>query len=184
MTTDQTGRFLFTAFYTAGMVTVHGIASDGSVVPDAIQTIQTSHGCHSIQVDRSNRFVYVPCVAALATQAGGDPNNLVNGGNRIFQFAFDSAKGLLTQTVSSPMIPVRELPLAELFRIGVNRRLLRDGRSQRVQCRRLGLVLPGTRTRRPRDSAPALRYVWTFDETLGLFNFGAFVNCTRKFKPG
>ena len=161
MTTDQTGRFLFTAFYTAGMVTVHAIASDGSVVPDALQTVQTSHGCHSIQVDRSNRFVYVPCVAALATQAGGDPNNLVNGGNRIFQFAFDSTKGLLTQTSSSPMIPVRELPLAEPVPRLRNRlrRSLRDGRNQRVQCRCLGLVLPGNRTRRPRDSAPALRYV-------------------------
>ena len=107
VTTDRTGRFLFTSFYTAGMVTVHGIAADGSVLPEAIQTIQTTHGCHSIQIDRSNRFVYVPCVAALATQAGGDPNNLVNGGNRIFQFEFDSVNGYLTQTASSPMIPVR-----------------------------------------------------------------------------
>lgn len=66
------------------------------------QVLQTSHGCHSIQViaapqspaprltslishmcgtaltsaplkaDPSNRFVYVPCVAAMATQAGGE----------------------------------------------------------------------------------------------------------------
>lgn len=114
VTTDQTGRFLFTAFYTAGMVTVHAIAPDGSVVPGVLQTIQTSHGCHSIQIDKSNRIVYVPCVAALATQNGGDPNNLINGGSRIFQFAFDPGGGL-TQTTSSPMIPVRELPYSVLF---------------------------------------------------------------------
>ena len=63
-TCDRTGCFLFTSFYTAGMLTVHAIAADGSVEPDALQTIQTSHGCHSIQTDPSNRFVYVPCVAA------------------------------------------------------------------------------------------------------------------------
>jgi hypothetical protein len=112
VSTDKTGRFLFTSFYTAGMITVHAIASDGSVEPAVLQTIQTTHGCHSIQTDASNKFVYVPCVAALATQAGGDPNNLLNGGNRIFQFAFDPANGSLTPTPSLPLIPVRPLSLS------------------------------------------------------------------------
>ena len=104
VTTDRTGRFLFSAFYTGAILTVHAIGDDGAAAGEPLQTIHTSHGCHSIQADPSNRFVYVPCVAATATSAGGDPNNFILGGNRIFTFRFDPATGELTPA-GEPTIP-------------------------------------------------------------------------------
>ena len=77
MSMDQTGRYIFTAFYTAGIVTVHGVdkaeggggsgGGGGHAVGPAVQVLATSHGCHSAQVEpRGNADVYVPCVAAWA----------------------------------------------------------------------------------------------------------------------
>lgn len=92
---DRTGQFILTAFYTAGMVCVHG-TTDGIVLAPAIETIQTDHGCHSIQIDPvTNTHCWVPCVAAWAGE-GHDPNNSIQSGNRIFQFEFDETTGRLS----------------------------------------------------------------------------------------
>src|SRR5499427_1470060 len=80
VSTDQTGRFLFTASYGGDKIAVSPIGENGLVEAEAIQVIPTGRNAHSILADRSNKFVY----AALL------------GANQVLQFTFDSKTGKLT----------------------------------------------------------------------------------------
>jgi 6-phosphogluconolactonase len=80
ISTDRTGRYLLTAYYVAGKVSVHRIADDGSLQMPPHQEISTDTRAHSITSDAGNRFVFVPHT----------------GPNAIFQFAWDPATGRLT----------------------------------------------------------------------------------------
>jgi len=80
VSTDRSGRFLFTASYGGDKVAVSPIDVDGLVTAEAIQVLPTGRNAHSILIDRSNRFVYVA--------------NL--GANQVLQFAFDAKTGKLT----------------------------------------------------------------------------------------
>ncbi|MGE0243476.1 MAG: lactonase family protein, partial [Nitrososphaeraceae archaeon] len=77
---DQTGRFLFSVSYTGGKIAVNPIESNGLVQAEPIQVIPTGPNPHSILIDPSNRFVYVP-------QLGND---------QIKQFLFNASTGVLT----------------------------------------------------------------------------------------
>jgi 6-phosphogluconolactonase (cycloisomerase 2 family) len=63
-TTDHTGRFLLASYYTASSCSVHSIGVDGHVAVEK-QYIELRSNAHFIGVDSSNRFAYVPCVAAI-----------------------------------------------------------------------------------------------------------------------
>ena len=76
---DKTGRFLFGASYGGNLVSVNAVAADGRVVPEPLQVIPVGRSAHSIRVDGSNKFVYVPCL----------------GNDQIFQFSFDAKTGRL-----------------------------------------------------------------------------------------
>ncbi|MGO1077467.1 lactonase family protein [Inquilinus sp. CA228] len=80
VSTDATGRFLFTASYGGDKVAVSPIDADGLVKSQASQVIPTGKNAHAIRADRTNRFVY-------ATNLGSD---------QIVQFRFDAATGRLT----------------------------------------------------------------------------------------
>ena len=80
VSTDRSGRFLFTASYGGDKVAVSPIGADGLVTAEAIQVLPTGRNAHSILADRTNRFVYSA--------------NL--GANQVLQFAFDAATGKLT----------------------------------------------------------------------------------------
>ena len=80
VSTDRSGRFLFTASYGGDKVAVSLIGADGLVTAEAIQVLPTGRNAHSILVDRTNRFVYSA--------------NL--GANQVLQFAFDATTGKLT----------------------------------------------------------------------------------------
>ena len=75
---DRTGRFLFGASYGAHLVSVNALGGDGRVA-QALQVTPVGRNAHSILVDASNQFVFVP--------------NL--GTDQIFQFAFDEKSGQL-----------------------------------------------------------------------------------------
>jgi len=81
VSTDTTGRFLFTASYGGNKIAVSPIEPDGRVEKDAIQVIPTGENAHSIRTDLSNKFVYA--------------TNL--GSSQILQFKFDAATGKLTE---------------------------------------------------------------------------------------
>ncbi|KGM32568.1 lactonase family protein [Inquilinus limosus] len=80
VSTDATGRFLFTASYGGDKVAVSPIDVDGLVRAEAGQVVPTGKNAHAIRADRTNRFVY-------ATNLGSD---------QILQFRFDAATGRLT----------------------------------------------------------------------------------------
>ena len=81
LSTDASGRFLLTSYYRAGMAAVHPIRRDGSVGTPAVMNIKTAERAHSIQVDASNRFAFVPHTA---------------GPNLIYQLRFDDKTGRLS----------------------------------------------------------------------------------------
>ena len=77
VSTDQTGRFLFTASYGGDKIAVSPIGENGLIEAEAIQVIPTGRNAHSILPDRSNKFVYAATL----------------GANQVLQFTFDSKSG-------------------------------------------------------------------------------------------
>jgi 6-phosphogluconolactonase len=57
---DKTGRFLFAASYGGHVISVNAVGSDGRVAAEPLQVIPVGRNPHSIRVDESNKFVYVP----------------------------------------------------------------------------------------------------------------------------
>src|SRR5204863_396000 len=86
---DRNGRFLFGASYGAHLVSVNAIGGDGRVLPEPQQVIPVGRNAHSILVDATNRFVYVP--------------NL--GTDQIFQFVFDEKSGRLASSTPAERQP-------------------------------------------------------------------------------
>jgi len=80
VSTDRTGRFLFTASYGGDKAAVSPIGADGLVEGPATQVIPTGRNAHAILIDRTNRFVFVP--------------NL--GSDQVLEFLFDAKTGQLT----------------------------------------------------------------------------------------
>jgi 6-phosphogluconolactonase len=76
---DRSGRFLLGASYHKNLITVTAVGVDGRVAPAPLQTIPVGRNAHSIRVDASNRFVFVPTL----------------GSDAVFLFRFDAAAGAL-----------------------------------------------------------------------------------------
>jgi 6-phosphogluconolactonase len=89
VSTDRTGRFLFTASYGGDKVAVSPIGENGLVEAEAIQVISTGRNAHSILPDPSNKFVY----AAIL------------GANQVLQFTFDSTTGKLAPNKPAAVSP-------------------------------------------------------------------------------
>ena len=92
--TDKTGKYLLSAYYGAGKVTVHAIGDDKTVQDELIQTVETAPHAHYIETDVSNRFAFVPHTVPA---------------NAIYQFHFDPDTGMLTENPfgnSNPDEPV------------------------------------------------------------------------------
>lgn len=80
MSMDHTGKFLFSAYYFAGKVTVHSIGGNGAAA-DKVTEVATAEHAHCVQIDRSNRYLFVPHTVPP---------------NAIYQFLFDQKTGALT----------------------------------------------------------------------------------------
>lgn len=89
VSTDQTGRFLFTASYGGDKIAVSPIGENGLIEAEAIQVIPTGRNAHSILPDRSNKFVYAATL----------------GANQMLQFTFDSKSGKLTANEPASVSP-------------------------------------------------------------------------------
>lgn len=57
---DKERRVLFSAYYRAGLTMVHRLDRNGAVSSAEPQIIKTAERAHSVMIDKSNRFVYVP----------------------------------------------------------------------------------------------------------------------------
>jgi 6-phosphogluconolactonase len=77
---DQTSRYLLSVSSTNAKIAVNPISLNGFVQSEPVQVISTGPNPHSILVDRSNQFVYVPHL----------------GNDEIKQFLFDEVTGVLT----------------------------------------------------------------------------------------
>jgi 6-phosphogluconolactonase len=80
---DRTGRFLLSVYFYQSTIGVHAIDEQGAIAPTPVEWRVTSYGCHGIEVDPSNRYVFVPHV----TRSGGP--------NAVAQFRFDEKTGHL-----------------------------------------------------------------------------------------
>jgi len=76
---DKTGRYLLGASYGGHVISVNAVGSDGRVAAEPLQVIPVGRNAHSIRVDESNKFVYVPTL----------------GSDAIFLFTFDAQSGKL-----------------------------------------------------------------------------------------
>ena len=81
LSVDNTGRFLFAAYYLAGMVTVHARNADGTINETVVGQYKTEKYAHFIKTDATNRYAFVPHVESA---------------NAIYQFLFDQDTGKLT----------------------------------------------------------------------------------------
>jgi 6-phosphogluconolactonase len=81
LSTDRSGRFLLSAYYSDGLVTVHPIGDDGAAHGPPADRCETEQYSHWVATDRSNRYAFVPHVQSA---------------NAIYQFAFDEISGKLT----------------------------------------------------------------------------------------
>ena len=89
VSTDHTGRYLFSASYGGDKLAVSPIGEDGLVEAEAIQVIATGRNAHAILPDRSNKFVYATTL----------------GANQVLQFIFDSKTGKLTANEPAAVSP-------------------------------------------------------------------------------
>lgn len=87
--TDRDGRFLLTAYYTGGGITVHRLGADGSI-GELVQYINTGEKAHAVLAAVDDAFVFVPHVCPV---------------NKTSQFRFDSATGLLTPNSPAEVVP-------------------------------------------------------------------------------
>jgi len=89
VSTDHTGRYLFTASYGGDKLAVSPIGENGLTEAEASQVIATGRNAHAILPDRSNKFVYATTL----------------GANQVLQFIFDSKTGKLTANEPAAVSP-------------------------------------------------------------------------------
>ena len=106
LATDRKGNFLLGAYYQGAHVGVHPLSDDGSVGGSHIEWIETATGAHAIQVDRSNRFAFVPHIARIADNVMQPPGDTL-GPNAIYQYQFDENTGRLTPN-TPPIIEMED----------------------------------------------------------------------------
>jgi 6-phosphogluconolactonase len=87
---DHRGRYLFGASYGANQVGVNPVGPDGKV-GEPQQVIPTARNAHSIRIDNTNRFVFVPHL----------------GTDQVFQFTFDENSGKLTAN-TPPVLQLKQ----------------------------------------------------------------------------
>jgi 6-phosphogluconolactonase len=85
---DKTGRYLLGASYGGHVVSVNEVGRDGRVSTEPLQVLQVGRNAHSIRVDATNRFVYVPTL----------------GTDQIFMFTFDARTGKLASNTPATFL--------------------------------------------------------------------------------
>lgn len=81
--TDRTGRYILSDFFYQSTIGVHAVNSQGQIAFPPIEWRYTAYGAHGIEIDPSNRYVFVPHVA----RSGGP--------NAVAQLRFDARTGRL-----------------------------------------------------------------------------------------
>ncbi|MEM7131037.1 MAG: beta-propeller fold lactonase family protein [Chloroflexota bacterium] len=87
--TDQAGRFLLTAYYGGGGITVHRLGADGAI-QTLVQYVDTGEKAHAVLATSEDQFVFVPHVCPT---------------NKTSQFRFDSESGRLSPNEPAELAP-------------------------------------------------------------------------------
>lgn len=87
---DSSGKYLLGASYGANQVGVNPIGQDGKIGAP-IQVIPTARNAHSIRLDNTNKFAFVPHL----------------GTDQIFQFVFDAKSGKLSAN-TPPVVQMKQ----------------------------------------------------------------------------
>jgi 6-phosphogluconolactonase len=90
ISTDRTGRYLFGASYGGNVMSVNPIGAGGRV-GEPQQVIPVARNAHSVRIDNTNRYVFVPTL----------------GTDQVFQFVFDPASGKLTAN-TPPLVQLKQ----------------------------------------------------------------------------
>src|SRR5262249_33740712 len=111
---DATGRSLFGASYGAHLVSVNDVAAGGRVASQTRPVIPVGRHAHAILADRTNRYVFVPClgtdqVFVFALEDGGlragkpvqmkpgtGPRHLVFSADNRFLYVLSELQGSVT----------------------------------------------------------------------------------------
>jgi 6-phosphogluconolactonase len=111
---DRTGRYLLGASYSGHLVSVNEVGTDGRVAAEPRQVTPVGRNAHAILADRSNRFVFVPCLGtdqihpfALAAgslrpaepvqmKAGTGPRHLAFSNDNRFLYVLSELQGSVT----------------------------------------------------------------------------------------
>jgi 6-phosphogluconolactonase len=102
--TDRRGKFLLAAYYQGRHIGVYQIQADNSLTEMPVQWLETDIGAHSINIDRSNQYAFVPHIARIQDNVLGPPPEDL-GPNVIFQFKFDQDNGRLTPNTPLKLEP-------------------------------------------------------------------------------
>jgi 6-phosphogluconolactonase len=94
--TDRDGRFLLSSYFQAGHCAVHRLDADGAISAAPKSWNATNSGAHSIHIDHSNRYVFVPHIALGNGGLKRLPPGRQTPANAIFQFRLDPDTGTLT----------------------------------------------------------------------------------------
>ena len=89
MIIDHLGRFLLTAYYTGGGITVHRLGEDGAI-GELVQYVNTGEKAHAVLSAVEDHFVFVPHVCPI---------------NKTSQFRFDAVTGQLTPNEPAEVVP-------------------------------------------------------------------------------
>ncbi len=108
VSTDRTGKYLLSAYYQAGHCAVHPLDANGAVGAQPTEWLATNSGAHCFQTDPSNRFAFLPHIAAGSGGLSNLPPDRQAAINAIFQYRFDATSGKLT-----PNDPPRVSPEAQ-----------------------------------------------------------------------
>jgi 6-phosphogluconolactonase len=77
VSTDRSGRYLFSASYAGATLTTNAVDADGRIVSPPLYVGHTPPQAHGVVTDRTNRFAFVTAL----------------GGDAILQFLFDASTG-------------------------------------------------------------------------------------------
>ena len=109
VSTDRRGRFVLSAYYQAGHCAVHPLDHSGALGAEAVEWLETNSGAHSLQVDPTNRFGFVPHIAQGSGGLLRLPEGRQTGVNAIFQFRFDQETGKLTPNDPPRVTPAEQV---------------------------------------------------------------------------
>lgn len=98
---DRKGGFLLSAYYRSGKAAVHRLTEQGEI-GEATQWFDTGGGAHCIQVDPTNRYVFLPHISSSKVNKDTwppllSPNHILpSAANMILQFKFAEDQGTLS----------------------------------------------------------------------------------------